>query len=126
MRLFGGFCLSCGQHPVHLPGGSQRLIAFLALRSRACRAEVAGSLWPEVDDTRAHGSLRTSIWQVHGCCPGLLVTRGNELRFGDGVYVDTIDFEKRAHRILQEPQNLSLAESYRRRNSTEASAWLVR
>jgi DNA-binding SARP family transcriptional activator len=40
----------------------------------------------------------------------LLATHGQELRFGDGVYVDTIEFEGRVHRILQEPQKAPLAE----------------
>jgi DNA-binding SARP family transcriptional activator len=110
VKLLGGFDLLCDQHPVRLPLGDQRLIAFLALRSRASRAEAAGSLWPEVDDLRAHGCLRTGIWQIQRCCPGLLVTQGKELRFGNDVYVDTIDFEGRAHRILREPQNIPLAE----------------
>lgn len=110
VKLLGGFDLLCDQNPVRLPLGYQRLVAFLALRTRASRAEVAGSLWPEVDDLRAHGCLRTGIWQIQRCCPGLLVTQGKELRFGSDVYVDAIDFEGRAHRILREPQNIPLVE----------------
>lgn len=71
---------------------------------------MAGNLWPEVDEARASGCLRTGIWEVQRRCPGLLVVRGKELSLGDGVYVDTVDFERRAHRILQEPQNVSVAE----------------
>jgi DNA-binding SARP family transcriptional activator len=110
VKLLDGFDLLRGRDPVYLSLGDQRLLAFLALRSRTSRAEVAGSLWPDVDDPRAHGCLRTGIWQIQRCCPGLLLTQGKELRFGNDVYVDTIDFERRAHRILREPQNIPLVE----------------
>src|SRR5688572_4595676 len=45
-----------------LPGGSQRLLAFLALRERfVVRSAVAGSLWPEASEEHAHASLRSAI-----------------------------------------------------------------
>lgn len=110
VRLFGGFRLFDYQHHVRIPRNCQRLVAFLALHSPAGRAEVAGSLWPEVDDARALGSLRTSVWQVHRCCGGLFVADGDRLRLSERVHVDTIDFEERAHRILRKPQDLSLTE----------------
>ena len=108
--LLGGFRLVRSHREVHVPAHAQRLVAFLALRSAATRAEVAGSLWPEVDDRRAHGSLRTSIWHLHRCCSGLLSARGGSLRLSEDVHVDVIDFERRAHRILEEPHGVPLTE----------------
>jgi DNA-binding SARP family transcriptional activator len=95
---------------MRIPRNCQRLIAFLALHSPAGRAEVAGSLWPEVDDARALGSLRTSIWQIRRCCAGFFIADGDQLRFGECVHVDAIDFEERARRILHKPQSLALTE----------------
>ncbi len=110
IMLFGGFRLLHGGHLTHIPNACQRLIAFLAFHSPTVRAELAGSLWPEVDDSRALGSLRTSVWQVHRRCAGLLVANGDQLRFGENVHVDAIDFEERAHRILHKPQDVTLTE----------------
>jgi DNA-binding SARP family transcriptional activator len=110
LRLFGGFVLLRGRHHIHIPRNCQRLVAFLALHSSVGRATVAGSLWPEVDEARALGSLRTSIWQVHRCCAGLFVIDGDWLRFSERVHVDAIDFEESAHRILHKPQNVALTE----------------
>ncbi len=109
VALLGGFRLARGQSQVHVGGSVQRLIAFLALRSPAARTQVAGTLWPDVVDQRAHGSLRTSIWQLQRRCPGILsATHGSDLKLSDAVHVDSIDFEAHAHRILGEPHNVSL------------------
>lgn len=110
VRLFGGFRLLDNWHHTRIPRNCQRLVAFLGLHSSAGRAEVAGSLWPEVDEGRALGSLRTSIWQVQRCCAGLLVADAGQLSFSERVHVDAIDFEERAYRILHKPQNLALTE----------------
>lgn len=110
VALLGGFRLARGPRRVHVGGSVQRLIAFLALRSPAARTHVAGTLWPEVSDQRAHGSLRTCIWQLQRCCPGLLSAHGSDLKLSDAVHVDTIDFETRAHRILGEPHTVSLTD----------------
>jgi DNA-binding SARP family transcriptional activator len=108
--LFGGFRLFDYRHHVRIPRNCQRIVAFLALHSPVGRAAVAGSLWPEVDDARALGSLRTGIWQVHRCCAGLLVADADHLRFSERVRVDTIGFGERAHRILNKPHDVTLTE----------------
>jgi len=108
--LFGGFRLFYRGRPTHIPHSCQRLVTFLAFRSSAARAELAGSLWPEVDEARALGSLRTSVWQVHRRCPGLLVADGEQLRVSECVHVDMLDFEDRACRILHNPQGVSLVD----------------
>jgi len=108
--LLGGFRLVRSHREVHVPAHAQRLVAFLALRSAATRAEVAGSLWPEVDDRRAHGSLRTSIWHLHRRCSGLLSGYGGSLGLSEDVHVDMVDFERCAHRILKESHGVPLTE----------------
>jgi len=110
VRLFGSFDLSYRHSSVQLRRGSQRLVAFVALNGQVCRTEVAGVLWPEVDDAHANGCLRTAIWQTHRYCPGLLVSYGNDLRFSDDTYVDTIDFDVLARCLFEEPQSVPLVE----------------
>ena len=107
VSLFGGFRLFYGEHLVSIPRSCQRVIAFLAFNSPRARAELGGNLWPEVDEARALGSLRTSVWQVHRRCPGLLVADGDQLSFSERVRVDMLDFKERAHRILHQPHSAS-------------------
>ena len=61
-----------------LPGGSQRLLAFLALRERSvARSAASGTLWPEASEEHAHASLRSAISRFNpdsarsdsGLCP---------------------------------------------------------
>jgi DNA-binding SARP family transcriptional activator len=110
VTLFGGFRLFDCNHHVRIPRNCQRLVAFLAFHSPAGRDEVSGTLWPEVDNARALASLRTSIWHVRRYCAGLIVADADHLRFSDGVQLDAIDFEERAHRILHKPQNVTVTE----------------
>ena len=45
-----------------LAAGSQRLLAFLALRDRAVtRVAAAGTLWPEATQSHASSSLRSAL-----------------------------------------------------------------
>lgn len=46
--------------------GEARLLAFLALRPGVTdRCTIAGTLWPEVDEARAAGNLRTALWRLN-------------------------------------------------------------
>jgi DNA-binding SARP family transcriptional activator len=63
--LLSGFELRSGSEVVAVPHGSQRLVAFLALQSRPVqRAYVSGSLWPDANEQRAAGCLRSAMWRV--------------------------------------------------------------
>lgn len=88
VRLLGGFQLWCGAADVALAPGAQRLVARVALARRHSRQVLAGELWPEVAESRAHGNLRTSLWQVRRACPGLLVQGGDLLALHPDVDVD--------------------------------------
>src|SRR5207244_1635527 len=55
LTLLNAFALECDGTPVALPMSAQRLLAFLALHPRPLlRPFVAGTLWPETTDERAH------------------------------------------------------------------------
>ncbi|XUL93959.1 AfsR/SARP family transcriptional regulator [Streptomyces galilaeus] len=68
--LLGRFTLTYGPTTLDVGTAAQRLLAYLGLRHHGTRTVVAGTLWPEVTEERAHGSLRTALWRLHrgrGC-----------------------------------------------------------
>ncbi|MBT1090308.1 BTAD domain-containing putative transcriptional regulator [Streptomyces sp. Tu102] len=88
LRLLGRFQLSYGPQAVDVTAAGQRVLAFLGLRSRATRSVVAGTLWPEVTEERAQGSLRTALWRL-GRGPGRLVDcRHDTLALAADVHTD--------------------------------------
>ncbi|MGK4584828.1 AfsR/SARP family transcriptional regulator [Kitasatospora sp. HPMI-4] len=65
--LLGGFSLQVGQEPVSVPVGSERVLAFVALRR--CRAPVprrliAGTLWPDAAEHCAYADLRAALCRL--------------------------------------------------------------
>jgi DNA-binding SARP family transcriptional activator len=103
LRLVGGFELSLSGVPVALPGGAQRLIAFLALQSGPVRrAYVAGSLWPEATDERASARLRTALWSLRRVWVGL-VEGIQTLGIAHSAHVDLNDAIEAAHRVIRDP-----------------------
>jgi DNA-binding SARP family transcriptional activator len=84
-----------------LPGGSQRLLALLALRERSVmRSAAAGTLWPEASEDHAHASLRSAISRLTLIAHEAIVVSFHELSLADGVFVDIRDARLLAHRIL--------------------------
>jgi DNA-binding SARP family transcriptional activator len=80
LRLLGQFRLELGTETVELCRNEQRLLAYLALRRRVSRTVLAGTLWPEVTEGHARGSLRTTLWKLPrgdppliGCCKDALL-----------------------------------------------------
>jgi DNA-binding SARP family transcriptional activator len=49
---------------VVVPRNEQRLVAFLALSGACDRDLVAGTLWPDSPEPRAHANLRTALWRL--------------------------------------------------------------
>ena len=97
----GAFQLSEGAVPVVLPGGSQRLMAFLALRGRPMtRAAAAGALWPDVSEAQAHASLRSAIWRLDKITREAMQVDVLELELAGGVTLDLRASRALAHRLL--------------------------
>ena len=100
---------------VSLPGASQRLLAFLALRNRMMtRTATAGALWPNVTDAHAYASLRSAISRLAKVTRDAIRVTAHELCLGDGVSVDMHDSQALAHRLLDHaavkgPADLSAA-----------------
>ena len=60
---------------------AQRVIAFVATHDRPIqRAYVAGSLWLETPESRAHANLRSALWRLQRARRTLVDTSGQQLR----------------------------------------------
>lgn len=101
LTLLGGFELSVGGTTARLPRAAQRLVVFLALEVRpVARSHAAGALWPDTDDGRAHGSLRSALWRLRRLDPPVVEADRDELRLAPTVRVDLREGEALAHRML--------------------------
>ncbi|MCQ4211721.1 AfsR/SARP family transcriptional regulator [Streptomyces longispororuber] len=88
LRLLGGFTLTYGPAAVDVGTAVQRLLAYLGLRHHSTRTVVAGTLWPDVTEERAHGSLRTALWRLHQGRESLVRSEGDTLELAAAVAVD--------------------------------------
>lgn len=84
-----------------LPSGSQRLLAYLALRDRSVlRSAAAGTLWPEASEDHAHASLRSAISRLTLIAHEAIVISFHDLSLAKGVTVDIRQSRALAHRLL--------------------------
>jgi DNA-binding SARP family transcriptional activator len=100
LRLLGCFACERSGVPIDLPLGLQRLAAFLAIRGISHRCLVAGALWPEVPETQALASLRTSVWRMNRLASGLLETVGDALRLPPDTRADSAAQERVVDDVL--------------------------
>ena len=112
ISLLGGFGLFNGQVDVALAEGSQRLLAFVALRKKPVnRTFAAGMLWPEADDQHAHSSLRSAVARLDPAAERALIVTANQLRLSDSVRVDLWESEALARRLVGPHTSLSIRDS---------------
>ncbi|MDR7483788.1 MAG: AAA family ATPase [Armatimonadota bacterium] len=66
IRLLGRFSAATEAGPVDIQMASARLVAYLALAGDRpiSRAQVAGSLWPDLPEERARANLSTVVWRL--------------------------------------------------------------
>ena len=89
LRLLSGFALTADGVAVTLPLSAQRVLAFLALHEGSVqRAFVAGSLWLDRPEDRAHANLRTALWRLRACGFPLVEPCALQLRLADDVVID--------------------------------------
>jgi DNA-binding SARP family transcriptional activator len=102
VSVLGSFSFSVHGKPRRdLPHGSQRLLAFLALKDRSvARAALAGTLWPEASEEHSHASLRSAISRLSEIDRTVVRITSQELALADGVHVDIRDARLLAHRLL--------------------------
>ncbi|MEV7323513.1 BTAD domain-containing putative transcriptional regulator [Streptomyces sp. NPDC093970] len=99
LRLFDAFRLEGPDGPVAVPASAQRLLAYLGLHGHAPRSVVAGTLWPDVAEEHALGSLRTVLWRLRRMRQPAVRGDGDSLCLTDGVSVDVDDFTRAALRL---------------------------
>ena len=89
LTLLGGFGLQVGDDTVPLARCPQRLVAFLALHGAALRRSyVAGLLWGDSTEARAHGSLRSTLCKLRVAGLGVVEVCGDSLELSPTVDVD--------------------------------------
>ncbi|MFF2200603.1 hypothetical protein [Streptomyces sp. NPDC058145] len=100
-RLLGHFRLECDAGPVELCRNGQRLLAFVALRGRVSRTVLAGTLWPEVTEDHARGSLRTTLWKFPRGGQPLIRCSGDSLVTAETLHVDVHALTQTALNVVQ-------------------------
>lgn len=103
LHLLGGFRLELAGTTVGVPVNGQRLLAYLSIRGAVPRADVAGTLWPDVSEHNAFGSLRTTMWRLHRAGAVLIETVGAGLALSKAVVTDVQVFSDTAHTVLHRP-----------------------
>ena len=99
--LLGGFRMSRDGERAYVPASVQRLVAFLALADQpVCRDLVAGTLWIEKTEERAHANLRQALWRLGRLDEHIVDRRGDQLAIRDEVGVDARDAVAKARRLV--------------------------
>ena len=108
VSVLGSFDLSVGGRPMRdLPRGSQRLLAFLALRERSvARSAIAGTLWPEATEEHAQASLRSALSRLTEVERTLVRVTPHEVALAEDVKVDIREARLLAHRLLSDDATL--------------------
>jgi SARP family transcriptional regulator, regulator of embCAB operon len=104
VTLLGGFRLFVENDQMSLSGGSERLLAFTALRGQAVpRNLIAGTLWPDTSEQRAYSSLRSALARLarlDGVGRKILDVGTTEIRLSPEVRVDFHGARALARRVL--------------------------
>jgi DNA-binding SARP family transcriptional activator len=110
LALLESFELRFRGRSVLLPRSAQRVLAFLALHDRLLvRDYVAGMLWLDATEDRAHASLRSALWRLGRPGFPLVEATSRHLRLASGVAVDLREATSLAHRLVDcaaEPKGL--------------------
>jgi DNA-binding SARP family transcriptional activator len=103
LSLLGGFALELGRQELAVPLHVQRLLAFLGLRDRPLhRAYVAGSLWTDLSQEHAYGSLRTAVWRTGRLPCSVVHATSTHLALAPSVAVDAGELAASAERALHQ------------------------
>jgi SARP family transcriptional regulator, regulator of embCAB operon len=108
VAVLGGFRFwDGGRALLALTGGSQRLLAFLAIRRQATtRAQAAGTLFPTSTGEHASGSLRTTLARLEPAARRAVLATLTDVCLAEGVAVDLRESRALAQRLLDTAQPL--------------------
>jgi DNA-binding SARP family transcriptional activator len=112
LHLLGGFVFSVGGDALlGISAGSQRLLAFLAIRDRyVTRTQTAGTLWPDSTDSQASASLRSAVSRLDDRSRLAVTVTAHDLSLAEGVAVDVHSSQALAHRLIDRNAPLSAAD----------------
>ena len=84
-----------------VPEGCKRLVVFVALHGgRVDRRQAAGALWPNGDDERAMGNLRSALWRLRRARIDVLTADMAALALCDEIDVDVTRLFDWAGRLI--------------------------
>ncbi len=103
LQLLDCFALTCDGRPIAVPRSAQRLLAFLALHPHPLRRSyVAGSLWLDSPEERAHASLRSALWRLQQAGADVIEVRDAQLWLASSVRVDYRDAASLSRALLED------------------------
>ncbi|MDD9205946.1 hypothetical protein PU560_05610, partial [Georgenia sp. 10Sc9-8] len=99
LRLLDGWQLLRGEEVVHVSSREQRMLSLVALCGQQSRPRLATLLWPDSDDSRAYGNLRTAVWRVQHQQPGVLDEESGTVRISQRTHVDVDELRRVARQV---------------------------
>jgi DNA-binding SARP family transcriptional activator len=103
LELLRAFRLVHGRTVIAMPHGLERVVAYLALaRGPVSRSRLAGALWPDVPERRAHGDLRSALWRLHRLC-GVISRDGQRLALAPDVEIDLDNVADLTRSLIHRP-----------------------
>jgi DNA-binding SARP family transcriptional activator len=104
LTLIDSFELRHDGELVPLPLGSQRLVAYLALRDRPLlRIHVAGTLWLRSSENRSYANLRSALWRLGGSRLAVVEASASHVGLSREVVVDVHRMAALARRLIEGP-----------------------
>jgi DNA-binding SARP family transcriptional activator len=104
LKLLAEFQLLVDGKAVKLPHSVERVLAFLGIsQTPVSRASLAGSLWPDVVDHRAHGDLRSTLWRLRRIT-GVIREENGRLALAPDLDVDVIEIADLTQSLILEPE----------------------
>lgn len=98
--LFGGPIVLRGGTCLEVPEGGKRLLVLIALAdAKVDRRHAAGSLWPDGNDERAAGNLRSALWRLRGAGIDVVESDKQFLWLRPGTLVDVTVVSQWARRL---------------------------
>jgi DNA-binding SARP family transcriptional activator len=94
LTLLGSFSLNVAGEQVVLPPSAQRLLAFVGMFSPVDRRSTAGILWPDTNEARAAGSLRSALSKLQHLCPSAAINVGTQLELSREIDVDAAELRR--------------------------------
>jgi DNA-binding SARP family transcriptional activator len=108
LTLLSDFQLLVAGSVVGLPHGVERLLAFLGVsHAPVARSRVAALLWPDVDDRRANGDLRSALWRLRRIT-GVLHEDNHRLSLAPQVAVDISEMAGLSRTLIEDATSPAL------------------